>query len=62
MNETDQQNGAHSMRAPQRSASEVPQYMPPTPPAGLASLYMLCRRIYPDQCNPLQATTLVKYW
>ncbi|KAL0269736.1 UNVERIFIED_CONTAM: hypothetical protein PYX00_007371 [Menopon gallinae] len=36
-------------------------FLPPTPP-GLESLYALCRRIYPDQSNPLQVTALVKYW
>lgn len=35
--------------------------LPPTP-AGLESLYSLCRRIYPDQINPLQVTALLKYW
>ncbi|KAJ8894694.1 hypothetical protein PR048_000001 [Dryococelus australis] len=34
---------------------------PPTP-LGLDALYSLCRRIYPDQDNPLQVTALVKYW
>jgi suppressor of fused-like protein len=34
---------------------------PPTP-LGLEALYSLCRRIYPDQVNPLQVTALVKYW
>jgi suppressor of fused-like protein len=33
----------------------------PTPP-GLEALYSLCRRVYPDQPNPLQVTALVKYW
>ncbi|XP_047499810.1 suppressor of fused homolog isoform X2 [Penaeus chinensis] len=31
-------------------------------PAGLEALYAACRRIYPDQPNPLQVTALVKYW
>lgn len=35
--------------------------LPPTP-AGLESLYTLCRKIYPDQVNPLQVTALLKYW
>ncbi|KAJ8934096.1 hypothetical protein NQ318_004977 [Aromia moschata] len=35
--------------------------LPPTP-AGLESLYALCRKIYPDQVNPLQVTALLKYW
>lgn len=36
-------------------------FLPPTPP-GLEALYSLCRRIYPDQVNPLQVTAVVKYW
>ncbi|XP_050420297.1 suppressor of fused homolog [Adelges cooleyi] len=60
MNDTDHQNGMHCLHSP-RQISEV-NFLPPSPPAGLASLYMLCKRIYPDQCNPLQATTVVKYW
>lgn len=35
--------------------------LPPTP-TGLESLYSLCRKIYPDQVNPLQVTALLKYW
>lgn len=35
--------------------------LPPTP-AGLEALYNLCRKIYPDQVNPLQVTALLKYW
>lgn len=35
--------------------------LPPTP-AGLESLYNSCRKIYPDQVNPLQVTALLKYW
>lgn len=35
--------------------------LPPTP-AGLESLCSLCRKIYPDQANPLQVTALLKYW
>jgi suppressor of fused-like protein len=38
-----------------------PPILPPTP-AGLESLYTLCRKIYPDQVNPLQVTALLKYW
>lgn len=33
-----------------------------TLPAGLSSLYTLCKRVYPDQCNPIQATTVIKWW
>lgn len=35
--------------------------LPPTP-AGLETLYNLCRKMYPDQVNPLQVTALLKYW
>ena len=31
-------------------------------PAGLEALYAACRKVYPDQVNPLQVTALVKYW
>lgn len=34
----------------------------PVIPLGLEALYAACRRIYPDQPNPLQVTALVKYW
>ncbi|ENN73737.1 hypothetical protein YQE_09669, partial [Dendroctonus ponderosae] len=35
--------------------------LPPTP-AGLETLYNMCRKIYPDQANPLQVTALLKFW
>lgn len=57
MNEEDQQNDAHAPR----TQAEVP-YSSQSPPIGLASLYLLCKRTYPDQCNPLQANAVVKYW
>uniref|UniRef100_A0AAR2KXX8 Suppressor of fused homolog n=1 Tax=Pygocentrus nattereri TaxID=42514 RepID=A0AAR2KXX8_PYGNA len=31
-------------------------------PQGLQAIYGECRRIYPDQPNPLQVTAIVKYW
>uniref|UniRef100_A0A1A9VET9 Suppressor of fused homolog n=1 Tax=Glossina austeni TaxID=7395 RepID=A0A1A9VET9_GLOAU len=34
----------------------------PPPPAGLKCLIDMLHRIYPDQPNPLQVTTLLKYW
>jgi suppressor of fused-like protein len=40
----------------------VPMTAFPPTPLGLEALYSLCRRIYPDQVNPLQVTALVKYW
>ncbi|KAJ1521235.1 hypothetical protein ONE63_002920 [Megalurothrips usitatus] len=38
-----------------------PHVVPATPP-GLDALFSLCRRVYPNQPNPLQVTALVKYW
>ncbi|KAL8598341.1 hypothetical protein ACOMHN_047662 [Nucella lapillus] len=35
--------------------------IPMTPP-GLEAIYSACRRLYPDQPNPLQVTALVKHW
>lgn len=32
------------------------------PPAGLQSIINECLKIYPDQPNPLQVTTVLKYW
>lgn len=31
-------------------------------PTGLQAVYAECRRLYPDQVNPLQVTAIVKYW
>ncbi|XP_076830234.1 suppressor of fused homolog isoform X2 [Brachyhypopomus gauderio] len=31
-------------------------------PPGLQAIYGECRRLYPDQPNPLQVTAIVKYW
>ncbi|XP_066535034.1 suppressor of fused homolog isoform X2 [Hoplias malabaricus] len=31
-------------------------------PPGLQAVYGECRRLYPDQPNPLQVTAIVKYW
>uniref|UniRef100_H3DGH5 Suppressor of fused homolog n=1 Tax=Tetraodon nigroviridis TaxID=99883 RepID=H3DGH5_TETNG len=31
-------------------------------PPGLQAIYAECRRLYPDQANPLQVTAIVKYW
>ncbi|CAH2215972.1 jg10270 [Pararge aegeria aegeria] len=31
-------------------------------PAGLKTLYDACFKVYPDQPNPLQVTTRLKYW
>lgn len=32
------------------------------PPAGLRAIINECLKIYPDQPNPLQVATVVKYW
>ena len=29
---------------------------------GLEHLYLACKKIYPDQPNPLQVSAVVKYW
>ncbi|KAK3698679.1 hypothetical protein RRG08_046181 [Elysia crispata] len=44
-----------------RSAGYSQGNAPVTPP-GLDAIYSACRRLYPDQPNPLQVTALVKYW
>ncbi|KAF5890874.1 suppressor of fused isoform X1, partial [Clarias magur] len=31
-------------------------------PPGLQAIYAECRRLYPEQPNPLQVTAIVKYW
>ncbi|TRY74193.1 hypothetical protein DNTS_004359 [Danionella cerebrum] len=31
-------------------------------PPGLQAVYGECRRLYPEQANPLQVTAIVKYW
>lgn len=31
-------------------------------PKGLAALLKTCNQIYPDQQNPLQVTTILKFW
>lgn len=36
--------------------------VPPPPPAGLKALIDMLQSVYPDQPNPLQVTTLLKYW
>lgn len=38
------------------------QLTPPPPPAGLKALIDMLQIVYPDQPNPLQVTTLLKYW
>lgn len=31
-------------------------------PQGLQALYLACHRLYPEQYNPLQITSVRKYW
>lgn len=33
-----------------------------TPPPGIDAIYQACKKVYPDQANPLQVTAVVKYW
>lgn len=40
----------------------LPSGIFPLSPPGLEALYLACRRIYPDQPNPLQVAAVVKYW
>lgn len=35
---------------------------PPLFPPGLHGIYGECRRLYPEQPNPLQVTAILKYW
>lgn len=43
-------------------APNYQNYPVPVTPPGLEAIYSACRRLYPDQPNPLQVTALVKYW
>ncbi|XP_037814960.1 suppressor of fused homolog [Lucilia sericata] len=42
--------------------SDDNRQVPPPPPAGLKALIDMLQCVYPDQPNPLQVTTLLKYW
>ncbi|XP_010624811.1 suppressor of fused homolog [Fukomys damarensis] len=44
-----------------RKAAAPPAFASLFPP-GLHAIYGECRRLYPDQPNPLQVTAIVKYW
>ncbi|XP_005099431.1 suppressor of fused homolog isoform X2 [Aplysia californica] len=46
----------------ERLASGYSSNNVPITPPGLEAIYSACRRLYPDQPNPLQVTALVKYW
>ncbi|KAK2148100.1 hypothetical protein LSH36_516g01015 [Paralvinella palmiformis] len=37
-------------------------YPIPHTPVGIQAIYNACRRLYPDQPNPLQVTAVLKYW
>ena len=39
-------------------SSSFPSLFPP----GLHGIYGECRRLYPEQPNPLQVTAILKYW
>lgn len=43
-------------------SANFPHTNVPVTPPGLEAIYTACRRLYPDQPNPLQVTALVKYW
>lgn len=46
-----------------RPTSGAPAHgLVPLFPPGLQAIYGECRRLYPDQANPLQVTAIVKYW
>lgn len=42
--------------------NKVAAIQKPVVPLGLQSLIDQCLKIYPDQPNPLQVTTVLKYW
>ena len=44
------------------SGQNIQQSQVPMTPPGLQAIYNACRRLYPDQPNPLQVTAVVKYW
>ena len=37
-------------------------YHPPVTPPGLEAIYRACKKLYPEQPNPLQVAAIVKYW
>lgn len=51
----------------QPSGTATRNILPPipprtTPPPGLDAIYQACKKVYPDQPNPLQVTAVMKYW
>lgn len=53
---------ASAERTTSQSSGPMPHLVGVSPPPGLHAIYTECRRIYPDQPNPLQVTAVVKYW
>uniref|UniRef100_A0A0A1XJA4 Suppressor of fused homolog n=1 Tax=Zeugodacus cucurbitae TaxID=28588 RepID=A0A0A1XJA4_ZEUCU len=45
-----------------KASATLAQSMRMQPPPGLKALIDYCQSVYPDQPNPLQVTTVLKYW
>lgn len=55
-------SGAPGPAAPPAPGPAAPPAFASLFPPGLHAIYGECRRLYPDQPNPLQVTAIVKYW
>lgn len=55
-------NGAPGPAVPPAPGPTAPPAFASLFPPGLHAIYGECRRLYPDQPNPLQVTAIVKYW
>lgn len=55
-------SGAPGPTAPPAPGPTAPPAFASLFPPGLHAIYGECRRLYPDQPNPLQVTAIVKYW
>ncbi|XP_013359492.1 PREDICTED: suppressor of fused homolog isoform X2 [Chinchilla lanigera] len=55
-------SGAPGPTAPPAPGPAAPPAFASLFPPGLHAIYGECRRLYPDQPNPLQVTAIVKYW
>nr|XP_051679499.1 suppressor of fused homolog isoform X7 [Oryctolagus cuniculus] len=55
-------SGAPGPSAPPAPGPTAPPAFASLFPPGLHAIYGECRRLYPDQPNPLQVTAIVKYW
>lgn len=55
-------SGAPGPAAPPAPGPSAPPAFASLFPPGLHAIYGECRRLYPDQPNPLQVTAIVKYW